>query len=47
MLIVVFVEKPFVAVAPDWQKNEFFYKSGDLAFHYNDSGDYPIRRNYL
>jgi len=22
--------------APDWQKNEFFYKSGDLARYYSD-----------
>jgi tellurite methyltransferase len=32
----VFVEKPFIAVAPDWQDNEFFYRSGDLAAYYHD-----------
>lgn len=33
---LVFVEKPFIAVAPDWEKNEFFYRSGDLAGYYYD-----------
>lgn len=33
---LVFVEKPFIAVAPDWEKNEFFYRSGDLASYYHD-----------
>lgn len=33
---LVFVEKPFIAVAPDWQTNEYFYKSGDLACFYHD-----------
>lgn len=33
---LIFVEKPFVKVAPDWEKNEFFYLSGDLARYYND-----------
>lgn len=33
---MVFVEKPFIPVAPDWQKNEFFYRSGDLAGYYHD-----------
>lgn len=33
---LVFVEKPFVAVAPDWGENEFFYRSGDLAEYYHD-----------
>lgn len=33
---LVFVEKPFILPAPDWQRNEFFYKSGDLAGYYSD-----------
>lgn len=33
---LVFVEKPFIKVAPDWQKNEYFYLSGDLARYYHD-----------
>jgi tellurite methyltransferase len=33
---LVFVEKPFITLAPDWQKNEFFYRSGDLARYYYD-----------
>lgn len=33
---LVFVEKPFIKVAPDWQPNEFFYTSGDLARYYYD-----------
>jgi tellurite methyltransferase len=30
------VEKPFIAAAPDWEKNEYFYRSGDLAAYYYD-----------
>lgn len=33
---LIFVEKPFIKVAPDWQKNEYFYLSGDLARYYHD-----------
>lgn len=33
---LVFVEKPFIELAPDWGKNEFFYMSGDLARYYHD-----------
>ena len=33
---LVFVEKPFIKVAPDWEKNEFFYRSGELAGYYHD-----------
>lgn len=33
---LVFVEKPFITIAPDWQKDEFFYLSGDLARYYYD-----------
>lgn len=33
---LVFVEKPFIKVAPDWEKSEFFYMSGDLARYYHD-----------
>lgn len=33
---LIFVEKPFIQVAPDWEKNEFFYISGDLARYYYD-----------
>jgi len=33
---LVFVEKPFIAPAPDWEKTEFFYRSGDLAGYYYD-----------
>jgi len=33
---LIFVEKPFIKTAPDWEKNEFFYLSGDLAKYYHD-----------
>ncbi len=33
---LVFVEKPFIKTAPDWEENEFFYVSGDLARYYAD-----------
>jgi tellurite methyltransferase len=33
---LIFVEKPFVKPAPDWEKNECFYLSGDLARYYYD-----------
>ncbi|HBS61112.1 MAG TPA: tellurite resistance methyltransferase TehB [Firmicutes bacterium] len=33
---LIFVEKPFIKIAPDWEKNEFFYQSGDLARYYHD-----------
>lgn len=33
---LVFVDKPFIALAPDWQANEYFYKSGELAEYYAD-----------
>lgn len=33
---LVFVEKPFITVAPDWENNEFFFRSGDLAGYYYD-----------
>lgn len=33
---LVFVEKPFIKLAPDWGKNEVFYQSGDLARYYHD-----------
>lgn len=33
---LIFIEKPFVKLAPDWEKNEFFYQSGDLARYYHD-----------
>jgi len=33
---MVFVEKPFIEVAPDWQDHEYFYRSGDLAGYYHD-----------
>ena len=33
---LVFVDKPFIAIAPDWEKNEFFYWSGELAGYYHD-----------
>ncbi len=33
---LVFVEKPFIKIAPDWQTNEYFYMSGDLAGYYHD-----------
>jgi len=47
---LVFVEKPFIAIAPDWERNEFFYKSGDLAGYYHNwqiihSGEYIIECN--
>lgn len=33
---LVFVEKPFVKTAPDWEPEEDFYQSGDLAAFYAD-----------
>lgn len=33
---LIFVAKPFIPVAPDWEKNEYFYISGDLARYYHD-----------
>lgn len=33
---LIFVEKPFIKLAPDWGKTEFFYQSGDLAGFYHD-----------
>jgi tellurite methyltransferase len=32
----VFVEKPWISTAPDWQENEFFYHSGELLGYYRD-----------
>lgn len=32
----VFVEKPFVEVAPDWEENEYHWKSGELFTLYHD-----------
>lgn len=32
----VFVEKPFIEKAPDWGKDEYFYRSGDLLHYYWD-----------
>ena len=33
---LVFIDKPFVKPAPDWQANEYFYKSGELLYCYDD-----------
>lgn len=33
---LIFVEKPFIKIAPDWERDEFFYMSGDLAKYYHD-----------
>lgn len=33
---LVFVEKPFIAPAPDWERDEHFYRSGELAGYYWD-----------
>lgn len=33
---LIFVEKPFIKLAPDWERNEFFFSSGDLAGYYHD-----------
>ncbi|MCM1134944.1 MAG: hypothetical protein NC400_05140 [Clostridium sp.] len=32
----VFVEKPFIAVPPDWEEKEYFWKTGELFYYYND-----------
>lgn len=32
----VFVEKPFIATAPDWAPDEYFYRSGELLSYYWD-----------
>ena len=32
----VFVEKPFIEMAPDWGTDEYFYRSGDLLNFYWD-----------
>lgn len=33
---LAFVEKPYVAPAPDWEREERFYRSGELAGYYWD-----------
>lgn len=35
-LLNVFVEKPFIESAPDWEENEYFWKSGELLTYYHD-----------
>lgn len=35
-LLNVFVEKPFIATAPDWEEKEYFWKSGELLQYYHD-----------
>lgn len=32
----VFVEKPFLELPPDWDKEEKMWKTGDLFKHFND-----------
>ncbi len=32
----VFVEKPYLAVSPDWGADERFFRSGELLAHYWD-----------
>ena len=35
-LLNVFVEKPFIETAPDWEETEYFWKSGELLQYYHD-----------
>lgn len=35
-LFNVFVEKPFITQAPDWETNEYYWKSGELFQLYHD-----------
>ena len=35
-ILNVFVKKPFVATAPDWESHEYFWHSGELMGYYHD-----------
>ncbi len=35
-LLNVFVEKPFIGPAPDWEETEYFWKSGEILQYYHD-----------
>ena len=35
-ILNVFVEKPFIETAPDWEDTEFFWQSGELLQYYHD-----------
>lgn len=35
-ILNVFVEKPFLETPPDWEKTEYFWKSGELLLYYHD-----------
>lgn len=35
-LLNVFVEKPFIEIAPDWEEKEHFWKTGELLQYYHD-----------
>lgn len=32
----VFVEKPYLPAPPDWEEKEYFWKTGELFYHYSD-----------
>lgn len=32
----VFVEKPYLPTPPDWEEKEYFWKTGELFYHYSD-----------
>lgn len=35
-ILNVFVEKPFLETAPDWEETEYFWESGELMQYYHD-----------
>lgn len=35
-ILNVFVEKPFIETAPDWEDTEYFWQSGELLQYYHD-----------
>ena len=35
-ILNVFVRKPFIETAPDWEDTEYFWKSGELLQYYHD-----------
>ncbi len=32
----VFVEKPYLPAPPDWEEKEYFWRTGELFYHYSD-----------
>ena len=36
-ILNVFVEKPFISTAPDWEENEYAWRSGELFSYYHEN----------